>query len=439
MKKTDLLLSLKTQYLSDSRPWVVGFSGGKDSTCTLQLIYQMLNHLSVDERTKPVYVLCSDTLIETPVVEKRQKKVCEMITLAAEKDQIPLYVEILRPDISDTFWVNLIGRGYPSPNRWFRWCTDRLKIKPMNQYILNHIKQNGEVLIILGARKSESASRSQTMAKHEIDNTKLRKHNNIAGAFVYTPIEDMSEPEVWDYLCSNPSPWGDDNNELKSLYQKKDEEEIAFIIDEASPPSGHSRFGCWTCTVVEKDKALISLINEGHPEYEPLLAFRDKLKEIRDDPTHREKYRKNQRVDKFIAEYTGVDVDKQTHRGHEVMGPFTLSTRHGLLEELLEIQKNLQRTSPDVELISPEEIKAIELLWMYDGDTISNPFDLTIGHNEDSIENLISRLIKVEKDMSDVSKRVGIYKKLETVILEYTMNDMTKEKIDGGEWRFEDH
>ena len=152
MNTDKILEDLKRQYSFDDRPWVVGFSGGKDSTCTLQLIYEMLLSLSKKERKKTVHVLSSDTLVESPVISKRQRKICKMISDAAQHDDIPLVVELLRPEITDTFWVNLIGRGYPSPNKWFRWCTDRLKIKPMNKYILRHIKRNGEVLIILGAR-----------------------------------------------------------------------------------------------------------------------------------------------------------------------------------------------------------------------------------------------------------------------------------------------
>ena len=431
MNPASISSELLRQYKNDTRPWVIGFSGGKDSTCTLQLVYNMLKVLSPVERTKPVYVLSSDTMVEAPVVGIRQKEVCKMISLAAERDKIPLYVEMLRPDITDTFWVNMIGRGYPAPNRWFRWCTDRLKIKPMNKYICNRIAQNGEVVILLGARKSESASRSQTMAKHEIKNSKLRKHANINGAFVYTPIEDLDESDVWDYLMSNPSPWGDDNNVLRSMYQKKNDEEVAFILDESSPPSGHSRFGCWCCTVVEEDRAILSLIEDGHDEYKPLKDFRDELKRMRDDPKYRVLYRKNQRLDKFVAEYTDRSLDRETHRNFEVMGPFTLEARHYMLSRLLEIQEGLRLHIPDVELISPEEIRAIEYLWMYDGGTVGVLDDSSKFEERDDLEKLLGRLIAIEDDMSDLSKRVGVYKKLEAVIQEYTMNQMVSGN-DGG-------
>ena len=417
---------LVQQYKKDDRPWVIGFSGGKDSSCVLQLVYNMLKSLPVEERTKQVHVLSSDTMVEAPVVGMRQRRICKMIQGAAERDGLPLSVEMLRPDMSDTFWVNMIGRGYPAPNRWFRWCTDRLKIKPMNKYICQSIALNGEVMILLGARKSESASRSQTMSKHEIKGTKLRKHSNISGAFVYTPIEDFTEDDVWSYLLSNPSPWGDDNQSLRNMYQKKDDEEVAFILDESSPPSGHSRFGCWCCTVVDEDRAMISLIEDGHPEYEVLLEYRNEIKRMRDDPAFREKYRKNQRIAKFVSDYKNENLARETHRDHEVMGPFTLEARHHLLRRLLEVQAKLRESDSEIELISPEEIRAIEYLWMYDGGTVGIGDSEDKFNESDSVDKLINRLLAIEEDMSDLSRRRGLYKKLETVIMEYTMNQMVQ-------------
>ena len=179
---------MKDLYLSDKRPWIIGFSGGKDSTCVVQMVYYMLKGLPPKKRTKEVHILSSDTLVENPIVRERIKEVCAKIEKHAKKDGLPINVNILRPELNDTFWVNLIGRGYPAPNKWFRWCTDRLKIKPATKYILNQVKQSGEVIILLGIRKSEGGIRVQTMKKYEIPNFKLRRHTTIFGAYIYAPI-----------------------------------------------------------------------------------------------------------------------------------------------------------------------------------------------------------------------------------------------------------
>jgi DNA sulfur modification protein DndC len=423
----EIIANMRKEYLENSRPWIIGFSGGKDSTCLLQLVFEMLKSIPDSTRKKRIYVLSTETMVESPAIVSRQRHVCELIQEAVDRDCLPIEVKILRPEITDTFWVNLIGRGYPSPNKWFRWCTDRLKIKPMNDYVHRNIKRNGEVIVLLGARKSESSSRSQTMGKHEIENFWLRRHGSIPGAFVYTPIQDMEEDEVWEYLLSHTSPWNDDNRALWKLYRGENTD-VPFIISKDAPPSGHSRFGCWTCTVVEKDKALLSLISDGHDEYKPLLDFRDKLKRIRDDPNCREKFRKNQRLEKFYMQYINDSTPtepRNSSEGYETLGPFTLKTRHSLLIELLEIQKNLRSVEPNTELITPEEIKAIELAWIYDGDNIDSIEALlceTINLGEDTIEKLIDRLLVVERDMSDLSRRIGVYKKLEQVIYEFAMN-----------------
>lgn len=423
-----ILSDLISLYMNDDRPWVVGFSGGKDSTCVLQMVYKMLLDLPPESRHKDVYVLSSDTLVETPIIIKRQKEACKQISESAIKDNIPLFVQLLRPEVNETFWVNLIGKGYPSPNKWFRWCTDRLKIKPMSNYIYEKIRENGEVIILLGARKSESASRSQTMDRYEIENLKLRRHGTISGAFIYTPIEDFSEDEVWEYLLSEESPWGADNKELKNLYRKNDDEEISFIVDDASPPSGHSRFGCWTCTVVDKDRAIESLIEDGHIHYALLNDYREKLKAYRDDPSKREQYRKNQRKSKFFADMMGRELERCEHRGHKVMGPFTFDTRHELLKDLLKLQENLKgKMGDDLELISTEEIRAIEMMWIYEGDDITCIEDV-VGNKVDDggVDALIDRLLIVEEDRSKLSRKTGIYKRLDQVIDEHLFREMVR-------------
>lgn len=343
-------------------------------------------------------------------------------------------------------WVNLIGRGYPSPNRWFRWCTDRLKIKPMTKYILEQVKENGEVIILLGIRKSESNVRAQTMDKYEIEDFKLRKHAKIPGAYIYAPIEDWEEDEVWNYLLKVPSPWGDDNRNLIRFYRKGDTE-IQFIIDESAPPSGSSRFGCWVCTVVERDRALEGSIEEGETWLKPLLEFRNWLKKIRDNPKYRESIRKSDRKKKLIADTLGREFTPSEHRGHKVLGPFTFETRHKILRRLLNLQEMV--AGKGISLISPEEIKAIETIWIYEGDNISSIADIFEASSEGINQNkilmsndewfkkieeicnrhgisaqLIKKLLIVEKDFSLLSRRAGIYERLEKVIEEHMMGDI---------------
>ena len=440
---------MKDLYLSDRRPWIIGFSGGKDSTCIVQMVYYMLQTLPQNKRTKEVHILSSDTLVENPVMDVWRKEVCTKIEKQAKKDGLPIKVRILRPELDDTFWVNLIGRGYPSPNRWFRWCTDRLKIKPMTKYIIEQVKENGEVIILLGIRKSEGITRAQTMKKYEIENLRLRKHATIQGAYIHAPIEDWEENEVWAYLLKVPSPWGENNRDLISLYRKGDAE-IQFIIDESAPPSGSSRFGCWVCTVVERDRALEGSIEEGETWLNPLLEFRNWLKEIRDYPSFREDVRRSDKKKKVIADTLGREFTPTQHRGHKVLGPFTFDTRHKILRRLIKLQEQIM--SRDISLISPEEIKAIETIWIYEGDNITSITDVLKSSKTDDIKSclcednvtdlkelskicdkretslhLVERLLMVEKDLSSLSRRTGIYNRLEKVIEEYIINEMKLE------------
>jgi len=432
-------------YINDRRPWIIGFSGGKDSTCVTQLVYYMIKKLPPDKRKKEVYVLSSDTLVESPYIQERIKKSCNKIETQATKDNLPISVKILRPELNDTFWINLIGRGYPSPNQWFRWCTERLKIKPVTKYTVEHVKANGEVIIILGARKDESGSRAQTMSKYEIKNYKLRRHKNISGAYIYTPLENWSLEDVWAYLFQVKSPWGDNNRDLFALYKKCDSE-CPLVIDESTPACGGSRFGCWVCTVVERDRALEGLIEEGETWLTPLLEFRNWLKDIRNDPKARNPIRKSDRKKKRVADFFGKDFIPSEHRGHKVLGPFSFKTRHEILQKLLALQSEFIKRK--IVLISPEEIKAIETLWIYEGDNISSISEvLDSGRASMSSKNnfinkdllvelcskykipvdLIERLLIVEKDFSKLSRRTGIFSRLERVIEEYVRGSLEKQ------------
>ena len=330
------------------RPWVVGFSGGKDSTVLVHLVIEHLLSLPASKRTKTVHIVCNDTLVESPQVIGHAKKVQEDIKNAAIAFNLPIRTAMTKPELDGTFWVNLIGRGYPTPNRNFRWCTDRMKIQPTTHYIKKHVALSGSVTLLLGVRRDESAVRAISIAKHDMHG-RLHPHSEIKNCWVFRPIADILTDEVWEFLGAELPPWGGEHRDLITLYRNAGGGECPVATEKADIQScGSSRFGCWTCTLVEKDKSLSGLIDAGFEEYLPLLEFRNWLVEIRNKPECRMARRRNGRIS-FTA------------NGTHIVGPFTISTRMEILDRLVAMQEKTHR-----ELIHPSEIARIREIWEQD-------------------------------------------------------------------------
>jgi DNA sulfur modification protein DndC len=233
-----LTTEIQELYCLDEIPWVVGYSGGKDSTATLQLIWNAIAQLPPEKRTKLIHVITTDTLVENPVVSVWVRHSLERMRVAAEEQGMPIQAHLLYPAIKDTFWVNLIGKGYPAPRNRMRWCTDRLKIKPTDSFIREVIQTNGEVILVLGTRKSESIKRSITMAKHR--EWRIRDHMNLnpnrPNSMIYLPIEDWITDEVWIYLNQLENPWGYSNKDLFTMYRGATaDNECPLVVDTSTP------------------------------------------------------------------------------------------------------------------------------------------------------------------------------------------------------------
>jgi DNA sulfur modification protein DndC len=294
------------QYLFDenpTRPWIIGFSGGKDSTMLLQIVWNALKRIDPILLTRKIYVVCNDTLVENPRIVKFINTTLRKIQEAANLQQIPLFVQQTTPRLDDTFWVRLIGLGYPAPNKFYRWCTDRMKITPTTRLIVEKIAENGAAIILLGTRSAESSTRAASMKKHEIKGQRLRKHQ-LPNAYVYAPIKDVSTNNLWQYLNQVPPPWGGNHKELVTLYRNASSGDCPLVIDSTTPSCGNSRFGCWACTVVQKDRSMEGLIDNGEEWMLPLAEIRNFLVETRDNPEiYREKRRRNgEIVEKYFSE-----------------------------------------------------------------------------------------------------------------------------------------
>lgn len=351
-------------YLNDNRPWVIGYSGGKDSTAVVRLVFEALLSLPKEQRTKPVFVVSSDTLVETPMVVNIIRDTLRSIRQAAQEFDIPMEVaDPVTPKVDETFWVNLIGRGYPAPTRQFRWCTERMKIDPVSDFILSKVAAYGEVVVVLGSRMAESASRAQVMRKHRIEGSRLARHVTLPNAFVFTPIEHWTADEVWEFLFSGPAPWGGDHQELFDLYKGSNGGECPLVIDKSTPSCGNSRFGCWTCTVVTQDRAMDGLIESGNTWLKPLKAFRDILYETT-DPDKKSEYRNARRRDGSITVMTNRATGEEKH----ILGPYKLEYRKKFLGQLFEAQKLIDKENPGkrFELITQPELEQIRIQWRLD-------------------------------------------------------------------------
>lgn len=327
VKINDVIEEMKVVYKNDNRPWIIGYSGGKDSTVVVQLAFTMLESLAPEERTKPIYIVSSDTLIENPIVLGYLKDASNLINIGAKTKKLPLYAEMVHPDYDNSYWTNIIGKGLPTPTSIrFRWCTERLKIKPSNKFIENKVKENGEVIVLLGVRKAESIARKTRIENRQIDGYLLTPHGSLQNTYVYNPIVDFTTDDVWKTLLSNNgrNPWGGDNNELFALYAGSDAGECPFTITKNekgevdSPSCGNSRFGCWICTVVNEDKSLTGFIKNGEDWLQPLLDFREWLLSIRDKHEYRQQYRRdgNHYYKKLYLEDIPLSDDLMLDKSH---------------------------------------------------------------------------------------------------------------------------
>jgi DNA sulfur modification protein DndC len=327
-----------------SKPWILGFSGGKDSTLLAHLVLECLLAIPPDERNRRVFILSNDTLVESPVFQAFVDRLLDHMTENIPALRVPVEVIKTEPEVEESFWVNLLGRGYPAPNRMFRWCTDRMKVRPTSKFIREQVSRSGEAILLLGVRRAESTQRARTLELHDAKaEGRLSPHTDFKGCYIFTPIKDLTTTEVWAALINSKPPWGGNYSELTALYKDALAGECPFVMSTNDAPScgtSSARFGCWTCTVIEKDNSLESLITAGHHDLEPLSRFRKRLKEVSDNPDFRSKVRRT---------------------GQPGLGPLTMDARAMLLEELLEIQKQV-----GYDLISNTEVRLIKEQWAVD-------------------------------------------------------------------------
>lgn len=419
------------------RPWIIGFSGGKDSTVLLTLVWLALRKIKRDTITpfqlrRPIYVVCNDTMVENPIIATYVDEVLAQIETKAREEDLPIFVRKTEPKLEDSFWVNVIGKGYPVPNTAFRWCTDKMKIKPTARFIIEQVDECGEAIILIGTRKAESATRARSIKKHEVYGKRLTNHTILRNTYVYAPIKELMLEEVWYIINVIPSPWGFDNSILFNIYKdaSADDYECPTVVTDKSHGScGQSRFGCWVCTVVKDDKSMRSLIKNGREWMKPLYDFRIEIDQERNIIENRMPYRRDGR------------------RAINDMGPYVFSYRAKMLRRLLEVQHDLQKHDPKIKLISDQELIAIQVNWYRDfnfGYQVSEIYNSIYKESfnmEGNIKNkleadlmkeicsenpeegeLIEQLLLLQRSKSLMQRRRGLKNEIESRLKEFVNN-----------------
>lgn len=373
-----LMETIRNLYLCDDIPWVIGYSGGKDSTATLQLVWLALSALPKEQIKKSVHIINTDTMVESPVISKWVQKSLKTMDEAAEKQDLPFVTHRLTPAMDNTFWVNFIGRGYPFPRKKLRWCTDRLKIQPVNTFVKDQIAEHGEIIMVIGTRKAESARRAKTMAYYEKKRVRelLSPNQAMVNELVFSPLEDWNDNDVWVFLMQYKNPWGYSNKELLTLYKGATaDNECPMMVEKGLPSCGKSRFGCWVCTMVAQDKSMEAMISNDEEKawMTPLLEFRNKFGD--------EELDRDRRSFRKMAGYLQGSY-KQLHHG-----PYKKEVREEWLRDLLTIQKDINENGPeefsDLELITLPELRNIRRIWVLEkhefADTLPNIYEDVMG------------------------------------------------------------
>lgn len=428
-------------YASDQIPWVIGYSGGKDSSAVLQLVWLALSQLPREQRQKPVYVISTDTLVENPIVALWVSKSLEKMSEEAQRQGLPLTAHRLTPSSENTFWVNLIGRGYPAPRPKFRWCTERLKILPSTKFISSLVQKHGEAILVLGTRKAESAARARVMEKFEEKRVRerLSPNGSLPNSFVYTPVENWSNDDVWLFLMQVRNPWGYNNKDLLTMYQGASADgECPLVVDTSTPSCGDSRFGCWVCTLVEKDKSMHAMIqNDQEKEWMlPLLELRNEL----DPPNTAD-------GDRPLRDFRRMNGAVQLFNDRPIPGPYKQRVREDWLRKVLKAQQHIRRNGPDevrvIELITLQELEEIRRIWVSEKHEIEDSLpgvyaevtgetfpgrrlddNLVIGASEmgilrelcgsDDLHFQLTReLLSIEKRYKSMLRRAGLFDAME--------------------------
>lgn len=361
---TELIHELKVSYLDPTTigyPIAVAYSGGKDSTLVVKAYIEMLEALPAYQRVRPVHILSCDTGLEFPNIIENLVSNCQEIQEYALVKNLPVTVHLLQPEVSQKYFPLLVGLGYLPPRRMTKWCVQRLKIN-VTQAIIRKLALEFECcIVVLGTRESESVSRSNSIRKHSNGNERYNSRANMVKSdnqlqvirqLVYQTIRYFSTNAVWNAFEKDGFPWGLGYSRMKKLY-KDASGECPLVADTSKQGTCGGRYGCYLCTLISEDKAMLSLLQNGYGWMKPIHDYRKFMISLAENPNMREQFMYDRKSGKILKEKS--------------QGGFNKKGRRLLFSKLMKLRELIARTKPadlQFEVISDEEIEQIQKYWL---------------------------------------------------------------------------
>lgn len=408
LKQIDTYAELIYLYIVDSRVFSVAYSGGKDSTVTMDVILKSLLLVKYmygkEFIKKTTYVIFSDTLLEMdPVIEGILNSITKIREFGISH-KLNLDVRKVSPSTKNSYFSLLIGKGYMLPTRNSkRWCTDRLKIQPQKKLIVSILNQTKNGFIaITGQRQDESLERKKRMQSQTIEGS--FKSHEFKDCNLYAPIEHWETSDIWNHIDHHKLSWIDSLT-LGRVYAEasSDGDECRSLLEgfESGSKSGcgmSARYGCWSCMIFEKDKTLGNL-TKHYPYMKEMEKLRNWFAKYRDGSWDHNR-------DVYIhGRHKMKKYDFDNHRnGMQIPGGYTLYFRKRMLSELLKCERKVIKER-EIPLITDEELAYIQECWIEDGDLDMSVVKIAHDRNFKHLINPIyPRVLVAVEEMRDFSK-----------------------------------
>jgi DNA sulfur modification protein DndC len=306
------------------------------------------------EQPESLTVMYADTRLELPPLEISAKNMLKQLN---ELDLPWLKTQVVCSDLDHRFMVYMLGRGVPPPNnQTLRWCTNQIKVAPMQQAIAKEFETKQEkVLTITGVRMGESAIRdgrlSMACSKNGAECGQGWYMNTLDNKITATiaPIIHWRVCNVWDWLqifAPQKKYGGWDTTMLAQAYGGDQANEV------------NARTGCLGCPLANQDTALDAVINKFPNEWGYLAPF----KKLR--PLYREMRKFEHRHRKHGERKMNGEYSKNPYR----VGPLSMEARRKFTEDILNIQGEVNelaiaKNRPKIDILNLEELERIHWHW----------------------------------------------------------------------------